>query len=264
MNSFLPLKRFGQNFLIDKSILNRMADACSLKGDESVLEIGPGQGALTRVILPRVGSLTAVEADARLLERLRQEFQGTTLNLHHADILTFNIASLKESLPIKVVGNIPYNISTPIIEKFMAERAAVKTLFLTVQKEFAERLVALPGTRDYSALTCLINTFAVPQLLFNISSKAFCPMPKVQSCFMRIDFRAALEVPLKNESAFIRLVRQTFLHRRKTILNALLAFALKEKVRAVLSQAGVPENDRPEDLTIGQFAGISNLFEEAS
>ena len=163
--SFFPKKRLGQNFLVDQRVMARLIDACGFNCDETVLEIGPGQGALTRLIAPCVKKVIAVEADRTLAPRLEEEFAGRNVEVYHEDILKFDLSRLGAS-PVKVVGNVPYNISTPIIAMAIEQRAMFTSLFMTVQYEFGARLIASPGSRDYSSLTCFVQMFAVPVMLF--------------------------------------------------------------------------------------------------
>ncbi|MEI8011889.1 MAG: 16S rRNA (adenine(1518)-N(6)/adenine(1519)-N(6))-dimethyltransferase RsmA [Candidatus Omnitrophota bacterium] len=255
--AFVPKKRLGQNFLVDRHVIARVVDACSFSLEETVLEIGPGQGALTREILPRVKAVIAVEADRALADSLAIEVPGPHLQVHQADILKFDLSLLPR--PIKVVGNIPYNISTPIIVRVMENRRMFTTLFITVQHEFGMRLVAVPGTKDYSSLSCFVQMFGVPRILFKISPAAFRPAPKVVSCFMRIDLRH--DKPAEdvwNEACFIRVVRTAFQQRRKNLLNSLAAFAPKDRLALLFKAAGIDPQARAENLTIAQYARIAN------
>ena len=260
MTAFLPSRRLGQNFLIDPRVLERIVEACCFRNDDHVLEIGPGQGVLTRAILPLVGHVTAVEADARLAESLQRECLDEKLTVYHADILAFDFSSETMRTTQKVVGNIPYNISTPIIEKMLEQRQWVKALFITVQYEFGMRLTAAPGSKEYSALTCLLNYFAEPKILFRISNRAFRPAPKVESCFMRMDFRQDTQPSVKDEDFLIRLVRTVFLQRRKTILNAAASLAPKETLKLSLAEAGINEKARPEDVTVEEYVKLTNIM----
>lgn len=262
MNPFRPAKWLGQNFLQDKDILKRIIESCALEPTEDVVEIGPGHGALTREIVPRVRTVIAVEMDSRLAEELHQELVPKGLVLHHADILSLDLAALV-SQPVKVIGNIPYNISTPIVEKMVREKALVSSLYLTVQYEFAKRLIAPVGTRDRSALTCLLEFFADTRILFRISNRSFRPIPTVESCFLRIDFRRTPLVVLKDEAHFLMLVKSAFGQRRKMLTNALQSRFPRERLFAALDQAGVKRNARPEDLCSKDYAVLSNYLCEA-
>ena len=256
--AFIPKKRLGQNFLVDKRAIDRIVDACALSQDEVIFEIGPGQGALTRVLLPRVKGIVAVEADRALAQRLRKDFEGRELTVHHDDILKIDLSKIPG--PIKVVGNIPYNISTPIIARVLENRALFTSLFMTLQYEFGARLVAKPGTKDYSSLSCFVQMFAEPRMLFKIPPSAFRPMPKVMSCFMRLDVRREPAEKVADEAAFVTVVRQAFQQRRKNLLNSLSPLCPKSEVARILGTAKVDPQARAEDLTIAEYARIANVY----
>ncbi|MBF0122055.1 MAG: ribosomal RNA small subunit methyltransferase A [Candidatus Omnitrophica bacterium] len=259
--AFVAEKRLGQNFLHDRKVQTRIIEACQFSPEETVLEIGPGQGALTRQILPCVKGVIAVEADRQLAEGLEREFLDSNLTLHHGDFLKFDFSKIPG--PIKVVGNLPYYISTPIISKVLENREKFTSLFMTVQLEFGERLVAKPGNKIYSSFTCFVNYFSEPKLLFTISKNAFSPAPKVMSCFMRLDMRKTPPVSVKDEPLFLQVIRLAFQQRRKTLLNSLSQLCPKAKLGAVLAQAGVPERTRAEELGLEKFAMISNCMKVA-
>ncbi len=256
--AFVAKKRLGQNFLHDRKVRARIIEACEFSPEEVVLEIGPGQGALTREILPCVQSLIAVEADRQLAEGLEKEFAGLNLILHHGDFLKFDLSKIPA--PIKVVGNLPYYISTPIITNVLEHREIFTSLFMTVQLEFGERLVAKPGNKIYSSFTCFVNYFAEPQILFTISRNAFSPVPKVQSCFMRLDMRKVPPVQVVDEALFLQVIRLAFQQRRKTLLNSLSQLCPKDNLGSVLAEAGIPERTRAEELGLEEFARISNCM----
>ncbi len=257
VDAFVPKKRLGQNFLVDRKVIGRVVEACSLSLEETILEIGPGQGALTRVILPHVKHVVAVETDAALAARLEAELGAANVTVHRADILKFDLSLLPH--PVKVVGNIPYNISTPIIARAIEHREMFTSLFITVQYEFGARLVAVPGTKDYSSLSCFVQMFASPKILFKISPGAFAPAPKVMSCFMQVDLRRGRPAEaVDSEACFIRVVRQAFQQRRKNLLNSLALFGPKDRLGALLKAAGVDPQARAGDVTIAQYARIAN------
>ncbi|MBF0593906.1 MAG: ribosomal RNA small subunit methyltransferase A [Candidatus Omnitrophica bacterium] len=264
MRSFVPSKKFSQNFLIDKNVLERIVDSCSFKSNETVLEIGPGQGALTRVLLPRVKEIIAVEADGRLVSDLRSGFIGQPFSVHHGDILKFDISSVAAGSCINVVGNVPYNISTPIVERMIAQRRWIGSLLMTVQFEFAKRLIAPVGSKDYGVLTCLVRCFSQSAILFRINSRAFRPMPNVESCFVRIDFRREPLFSLDDAVFFEKLLRLVFCQRRKTILNALGTLAPRGVLSVALRGAGISEKSRPEDVSVEEYARLSNLLGHVS
>jgi 16S rRNA (adenine1518-N6/adenine1519-N6)-dimethyltransferase len=253
---FVVKKRLGQNFLVDPGIIQRIADACDLSLEETILEIGPGQGALTRYLLPYVRHVIAIEADRKLAEGLPQALAGAEITVHHGDFLHFDLSKIPA--PIKVVGNIPYYISTPIIERVLENRAHFSSIYMTVQLEFGERLVAKVGTRDYSSLTCFVNYFAKPEILFKIAPKAFRPMPRIQSCFMRLVMREKPLVSVKDEDFFLKIIRQGFLQRRKTLVNALGGLVEKEDALRALAACGIKDTVRIEQLDLEAIARFVN------
>ncbi|MBF0619743.1 MAG: ribosomal RNA small subunit methyltransferase A [Candidatus Omnitrophica bacterium] len=256
---FFAKKSLGQNFLVDTKMTERIIDACDLKPDETVLEVGPGQGALTRAIAPRVKHVIAVEADRVLAEKLRQDFSPEVLTVYHEDILKFDLSLLPGK--VKVIGNLPYNISTPILTRVIEGRAHFSSLFMTVQYEFGMRLMAKTRTKDYSSLTCFVNLYARPEMLFKVPNKCFRPVPKVQSCFMRLDLLQEPAAAVNDEGFFDKMVRQAFLQRRKTLLNALAGFASsKESLLAVFDRAGVSSQARAEELSVADMARLANAF----
>jgi 16S rRNA (adenine1518-N6/adenine1519-N6)-dimethyltransferase len=255
---FRPKKRLGQNFLVDKRVLDRIVSACDLKKDEVILEIGPGQGALTQVLLPHVKGIIAIEADRVLAEKLRNDLAGQNVTVLHGDFLKQDLSSLPG--PLKVVGNIPYYISSPIINRILEERQRFTSFFMTAQLEFGQRMVAKPGSGDYSSLTCFVNYFAEPKLLFKIAPGAFRPAPKVWSCFMRLDIRLEPAVRVKDELMYLKIIRQGFLQRRKTLVNSLASLYPKTVMAAALASAGLKENIRAEELSLEDYARIANTI----
>ncbi len=253
-------KHLGQNFLVDQTVISHIINAFDLSAEETVLEIGPGQGALTQAILPCVKGIIAVETDRILAEKLKDAYKDKNLTVHHADFLKFDLRPLDH--PIKIVGNIPYNISTPILTKIIENRRFISTVFMTIQYEFGERLIAQPGTKDYSSLACFMQMFTRPRILFKIAPQAFRPVPKVTSCLLKIDVRPTPAEHLENEDVFVRVVRQAFRERRKNLLNALSCLypSEKGKVAVLLEKGAINSNARAEDLTINQYARISNVY----
>ncbi len=253
-----PKKHLGQNFLHDPRILNKITDACALSLEETVVEIGPGKGALTRLLACRVKKMHAVEFDWQLIAALRSEFEGSHVQIVQADFLTWDLAALPA--PVKVIGNIPYFISTPIIEHLIEQRSHVTEAFLTVQKEFGERLAAPPGGKDYGALSCFIQYYADVKILFKIKNTCFTPPPKVDSCFVRLAFRPTPKYRPKDEILLFKMIRQAFTQRRKTIVNAISPLADKAKLSVVLTGLGLSVQARPETLSIQNYIDIADAI----
>jgi 16S rRNA (adenine1518-N6/adenine1519-N6)-dimethyltransferase len=254
-------KSLGQNFLVDKNAVIRIIDACAFKRDETVLEIGPGTGLLTREIAPRVKHLIAVETDPRFCDTLNEEFRGSNTRIIHADFLKVNIPQL---LPagqrIKVIGNLPYYITTPIITTIMESKEFFQELYLTVQLEFAERIAAQAGGKEYGSFTCFVQFYAEPTLLFKIKSSSFKPRPKVDSCFLKLAFRDKPLFDVPDEGFLFKIIRTSFQQRRKTLANALSVLFPKENVASALSEAGIDPQRRPESMTIADFVRLSGIL----
>ncbi len=252
-----PKKHLGQNFLTDSRILQRIVDACALSDQDIVVEIGPGQGVLTRLIAPRVKKLICVETDRDLIAALRLEFEGTHVEIIHADFLKWDMSILPQG--IKVIGNIPYYISTPILEKLIEHSNQVAQVFLTVQLEFGQRLAAVAGNKEYGSLTCFAQYHADVRLLFKIKSSCFKPAPKVDSCFVALTMRPFPSQP-HDEQLMFKLIRQAFTQRRKTTMNALSTLIEKEKLAAILTKLNIPLQARPETLTLHNYVDITNTL----
>ena len=254
--SIKPKKSLGQNFLIDQNIVKKIIGACDLKTSDSVLEIGPGLGALTREIVPCVNSLVAIETDRALHQKLKTEFRQNNVKIVHADVLRYNFDTLQKTT--KVIGNLPYNISSPIIERIIRHRSNFTSAFITVQWEFGKRMTAHINSKAYSALTLFVQYYTNATMLFKIKNSCFKPAPKVLSCFMRLDIRHELLNKANNEEYLWKIVRLAFQQRRKTILNALSRIIDKTELAAILSSQGVNIKSRAENLTLKNFINIAN------
>jgi len=255
MNIPFAKKHLGQNFLIDRAIKERIVDAAGLLSDDTVLEIGPGPGALTAIIAPKVKKLIAVEKDGRFAAALTEKFRGQPqVEIRHADFLKFDLTALPAGT--KVIGNLPYNISTPIIEKFLTRTHACPELFFTVQLEFGQRLAAAPGSKDYGSLTCFVQYHCDVDLLFKIPAQAFRPAPKVTSCFLKISFRPS-QTPSADPDLLFKIIRSAFQQRRKKISNSLQAGVGKDHVGEILSRLHLAEDLRAEDLSLADYVAIT-------
>jgi len=253
---YRPKKNLGQNFLTDIRIQQKIIKACELRPDDVVVEIGPGQGALTRLIATGVKKLISVETDRDLIEPLRMSFPneliGDQVEVINADFLQWEIPS-----GVKIIGNIPYYISTPIIEKLIENRSKISVAYLTVQLEFGQRLTAKPGGKDYGSLSCFTQYYADIQMLFKIKNTCFKPAPKVDSCFLRIMMRPCPQEPAINEEFLFKLIQTSFQQRRKNIVNSLKKTAGKEKLEHALKVLGIDPNARPENLTLSNYIALS-------
>lgn len=250
--------RLGQNFLYDRSILERIVDAAGLTGEDTVVEIGPGPGSLTRVLSGRAKRVVAIELDERLYRKLKAELTGcANVELIHGDALKFPFERIGD---FKVVSNIPYYITTPVIFRLLAVGRNLSTMTLTVQREVAERIVASPGGRDYGVLSIMVQYVARPELKFIIPREAFRPVPKVDSALIHIRILDKPSVTVRDEETFYRLVKTSFSQRRKTLSNSLKNFG--DKIRDKLSTCGIDPRRRPETLSIEEFAKLADLLSE--
>jgi len=257
-------KRRGQNFLVEPWIQRKIIDAVDIKADEEVLEIGSGLGALTEDLARQSMRVIAIEKD-RALARILQEMLSGYKNLEiiHQDILKTDLGKLCKK-KLKVVGNLPYYITTPIIGYLLEEqRERIKEIFITVQEEVGRRLLARAGNKDYSAITLFVQYFTKPELLFSIPKKAFYPQPRVNSVFIRLRILEEPPVKVNNPEQFFKIVRACFNQRRKIILNSLthkLGKPEKERIQQILKEAGIDFHVRPERLSLDKFAAIENVF----
>ena len=255
-------KKLGQNFLIDGNVVDGIVSAAKVLEGEPVLEIGPGIGTLTQGLAEAGAEVTAVELDRRLIEVLGKTLEGYgNVKVIHGDILKIDISREINKEKYKVVANLPYYITTPIIMKFLEERMPVELLVTMVQKEVAQRMVAKPGGKDYGALSVAVQYYTEPEIMFIVPPQAFIPAPAVESAVIRCTVRSAPPVELVSEKMFFRVVKAAFAQRRKTLANGLKAAGLnKEDLEQVLTEAGVDGGRRGEQLSLDEFAAIANAW----
>lgn len=259
-----PKKRLGQNFLIDQNIQAKIINTCELKPSDSILEIGAGRGELTRLIADQVKRVYALEIDRFLGEILRDNLEGhANVEIIHQDILKFNLKRYfrKIKKKIKVIGNIPFYITTPIIEHLLRYLDKIDTVFLTVQKEFASRIIALPGCKDYGSFSCFIQYYTIPKIAFSIKKSCFLPAPKVDSCFLRLDIRQKLTLSKKKEEFLFKIIRSAFNQRRKTLRNSLKEVISKKKLELFFNQYGIDSSVRPEALSLDDFENLVKILD---
>lgn len=256
-----PKKSLGQNFLRDGHARRRIVDSCAFLTSDTVLEIGPGMGALTPLIAGRVRRVYAVELDHGLAVSLQERFGGSgNIVIRQGDILKFDLSSIPESrsVRLKVIGNIPYYITTPIIEHLLGERERVGEIFLTVQKEFARRICAAPGTKEYGAFSCYVQYHTVPAILFDIKKNSFYPVPKVDSSFIRLTVRERPAVRVADEPRLFAIIHAAFQQRRKTLRNSLRGLIAEDAAETFFSCRGIDSSLRPEKLSLQDFAVLAN------
>lgn len=244
----------GQNFLLDPSILSRLIRTAGVEGADTVVEIGPGLGRLTRMLAEKAGRVVAIEIDRKLFQKTRESLgeKFGNIQLVLGDALKYPYEKLE---PFKLVANIPYNITTPIIFKLLEHKDKLISMTLTVQKEVAERIAARPGTKTYGVLSLGVQYHGAARLMFTIPRGAFRPVPRVDSACVHIEIYKSPEVSVADEALFFRIIKTAFSQRRKTVLNGLKS--LSPDIRDVLGEAGIDPVRRPETLDIDEFARIA-------
>ena len=264
-------KKFGQNFLIDPHVLYKIIAAAEITKDDFVLEIGPGIGTLTQYLAEAAREVVAVEIDSTLIPILEDTLSAyDNVSVINEDVLKVDLRKLAEERnggkPIKVVANLPYYITTPIIMSLFESHVPLKSLTVMVQKEVALRMQAGPGTKDYGALSLAVQYYASPYLAANVPPNCFMPRPNVGSAVIRLTRFEETPVQVKDEKLLFRLIRASFNQRRKTLQNGLvnsqeLDFT-KEQVAAAIATLGVSPSVRGEALTLEQFAALANALSE--
>ncbi|MFC1623799.1 16S rRNA (adenine(1518)-N(6)/adenine(1519)-N(6))-dimethyltransferase RsmA [Candidatus Omnitrophota bacterium] len=256
-----PSKRLGQSFLIDQNAKKKIIDSSDVCGEDTVLEIGPGLGALTEGLCRRAKRVIAIEKDKRLYEYLLHNNSFNNLELIRGDILKYKFGN-EEGTRLKIVGNLPYYISSPILIHLLENRRFFTSLFVTVQKEFAERLTASPGNKTYGSISCFVQFYLEPSILFTVKKRAFHPVPQVDSSFLRLDVRRQ-GLYLTDEEKLFRIIKTCFGKRRKTMLNSLYSskiFKSKEEVKKLLGDSGISETRRPETVSLKEFVDLVNAM----
>lgn len=266
-----PKKSLGQNFLTDESVLADIIAAADLNSESCVLEIGPGMGALTRGLAKAAGQVLAVEIDTSILPILEKnvaEFSNVTVI--NRDILKVDLKELLSasfgSQPVKVIANLPYYITTPIIMKLLEEGQNISSLVIMIQKEVADRLAASPGSKDYGAITPAVQYRAQVEKVREVAPESFHPIPKVWSSVIRLTLHDKPPVDLADEALFFRLIKAAFAQRRKTFLNSAGNTAAlgveKEELRRILKELQMDENLRGESLSLEQLAALANRISD--
>lgn len=262
-------KKFGQNFLIDPHVLDKIIAAAGITKEDFVLEIGPGIGTMTQYLAEAAREVTAVEIDRNLIPILEETLAGyDNVAVINQDVLKTDLAAIAQEKnggkPIKVVANLPYYITTPIIMGLFESHVPLDSITVMVQKEVAQRMQAGPGTKDYGALSLAVQYYAEPYIAANVPPNCFIPRPNVGSAVIRLTRYQNPPVAVKDEKLLFALIRASFNQRRKTLLNGLknsseLSFT-KEEILEALQKAGLPENVRGEALTLEQFAGLADAL----
>ena len=262
-------KKFGQNFLIIPAVLEEIMEAAQITKDDFVLEIGPGIGTMTQYLCEAARAVVAVEIDTNLIPILKDTLsEYTNVEVLNEDILKVDISKLAEEKnggkPMKVVANLPYYITTPIIMGLFESHVPIESITIMVQKEVADRMQEGPGSKEYGALSLAVQYYAKPEIVVNVPPSCFMPQPKVGSAVSRLTRHEKPPVFVKSEKLLFQIIRASFNQRRKTLVNGLSnfgAFSLKkEELKECITELGVPENIRGEALSLEQFAMLSNLL----
>lgn len=265
-------KKFGQNFLIDSRVLDKIIEAATITKEDFVLEIGPGIGTMTQYLCENAREVVAVEIDRNLIPILKDTLRDyQNVEIWNEDILKVDINRLaqekNQGRPIKVVANLPYYITTPIIMGLFESHVPLESITIMVQKEVAERMQAGPGTKDYGALSLAVQYYAKPEIVAHVPPNCFIPRPKVGSAVIRLTRHREKVLKVENENLMFRIIRASFNQRRKTLVNGLNnAKELnlkKEQTGKALEQLGLNPSIRGEALTLQQFADLSNLLCES-
>lgn len=266
-NHTRPKKQLGQNFLVNPEVLNIILEAGEVRDCDIVIEIGAGLGYLTDALARRAKGVIAVEVDALLYNALAAQFSvDSRIELLNADILKLELNALLESenpsQTYKVIANLPYSITTPILWKLLAHRRQLHSCVLMMQKEVAERIVAGPGGKDYGALTIGVTYHAEPTLIATLSPENFYPSPKVDSALLKLTMRESPKVSVEDETLFFKIVRTAFRTRRKMLKNALVRgrFASAERLAAAFEETGITPERRAETLDITEYAALTNFL----
>ena len=265
-------KKFGQNFLIDGHVLDKIIDGAGVTKDDMVLEIGPGIGTMTQYLAEAAGKVVAVEIDRNLLPILQETLADYgNVKVIHADVLSLDLEKLVQEenggRPIKVVANLPYYITTPIIMALFEQHVPLANVTVMVQKEVAARMKSGPGSKDYGALSLAVQYYAEPYIVANVPCNCFMPRPNVDSAVIRLTRYEEPPVQVKDEKMLFKIIRASFNQRRKTLQNGLnnsseLNFT-KDQIAAAIAEAGFSPSVRDEALTLEQFAKLTDILLKA-
>ena len=267
-HNFAIQKKFGQNFLIDEHVLNKIISAAELTKDDYVIEIGPGLGTMTQYLCEQAGKVTAIEIDKELIPILSETLsEYDNIEIINNDVLKLDLLELirnNTDKKCKVVANLPYYITTPIIMALLESRLPIESITVMVQKEVAQRMKVQPGTKDYGALSLAVQYYCEPYIVANVPQNCFMPRPNVDSAVIRLTTHKEPPVKVIDERLMFKLIRASFNQRRKTLVNGIKNFSelsyTKEQVTEAIVNAGFDENIRGEALTLEQFAKLSDEF----
>lgn len=260
-NGLKANKKLGQNFLISEEIIDEIIEKAEVSKDDVVIEIGPGLGSLTAKLLENAKKVIAIELDPNMVNLLTTRFKlYDNFELIENDVLKVNLKEIIEKYDsVKVVANLPYYITTPIVMKLLEDKLKLKSITVMVQKEVGERFCAIPGGKEYGAITVSINYYTIPKIIIDVPKENFNPIPEVDSCVINLEIREKPPVILKDEKKFFNLIKSAFSQRRKTINNSFMGVGKsKDEIKKILEDLNISSNLRAENLSIEEFAEISN------
>ena len=252
-------KRFSQNFLEDQSVIENIVNIINPQKNDHIIEIGPGKGALTIPIFNNVKKLNVIEIDKDLVKLLRRNIGDKNLIIHEHDALKFDYSKFKHS-NLKLIGNLPYNISTPLLFHLLSYKDKIKNMFFMLQKEVVERICAKPGTKEYGRVSVMLQYYCDVESMLIIKPEAFYPSPKVDSSIVKITPRQEPKYQLFNEDCFEKIVKAAFSQRRKTLYNGLKKYLDETDIKKI----GIPQNERAEKLEVKDFVKLSNLYYQSN
>ncbi len=261
-------KNLGQNFLIDDETVAGIVETASVSKEDLIIEIGPGLGTLTKELLERAGKVICIELDKRMIEILEDRFSMyDNFKVINEDVLKVNLKDLIQKEKIKntkIVANLPYYITTPIIMKLLEDKLDIETITVMIQKEVADRLVTEPGTGDTGAITYAIHYYTNPKRILEVPNTSFIPSPKVNSTVVKLNILKTPSIEVKNEKQLFEIIKTAFMQKRKTLVNAIAnsgKYGSKEQVEKTLQKLEIDLKIRPEKMSLEQFAKLSNLIE---
>jgi 16S rRNA (adenine1518-N6/adenine1519-N6)-dimethyltransferase len=259
-----PRKRFGQNFLIDANIIDKIITSIDPRPNDHIIEVGPGLGALTQPLLARVNRLDVIELDRDVIPKLHKLADNDALQIHNIDVLAFDFTTFGQSnfdaQKLRIIGNLPYNISTAILFHLIQHREVVQDMHFMLQKEVVERIAAAVGSHDYGRLSVMMQLHFRISPLFTVAADCFRPAPKVESAVVRLTPHPSLPIAPEQYDAFSALVKQAFSHRRKTLKNTLKGLCDPSQIEA----AGVDPGKRPQELDIHDYLNLLSQLDAAS
>ena len=266
-------KSLGQNFLIDDDVVNNIVDSSEINKEDLVIEIGPGLGTLTNILLQKAGKVIAVELDSRMITILKDRFYlYHNFEIINDDILKIDLNKIiaqnkeeKNFKKVKVVANLPYYITTPIIMKLLEDRLNLDSIIIMIQQEVAQRIIAIPGTKLSGAITYGVYYYAQAESIVVVPNESFIPAPKVNSQVIKLNIRNKPPVQLNDKNLFFNIIKASFMQRRKTLINALVNSKIidtKENAKEILKNLEMNENTRGETLNIQEFANLANYVSE--